>query len=132
MKKGACLLLAMLLTVPLLVGAVTWTGDSNQFRWLGTGVKNDKFVKANQVYLQCTPDFAQGTMTIHFKLPAAVTSAKLAIYSVSGVHIRDFDPRSGSAAVRWDFAKDKVAAGVYVASLRFGDIEKTIHLSVVK
>lgn len=132
MKKAACIFMTLLLGVPFFVGAVTWTGNSNQFRWIGSGVKNDMLVNASEVSLQCTPDFTQGTMTISYTLPAAVKSAKLVIYSISGVHIQDFDLKSGSAAVRWNFAKAKVAAGVYVASLRYGEVEKNIQMSIVK
>jgi len=132
MKKVVCLFMTMLLVVPFFAGAVTWTMDSNQFRWLGSGVKNDKFLKASQTSLQCIPDFAKGMVTIHYALPAAAKNATLAIYNVNGALIQNFDLQSGSRAIQWDFAKDKVAAGIYVASLRYGEVEKNIQLSLVK
>jgi hypothetical protein len=132
MRKVACLFLAVLLAVPFLVGAVTWNGDSNQFRWLGTGTKSDKFLKASQISLRCVPDFAKGMVTIHYALPAAAKNVKLVVFNVNGALIQSFDLRTGSTAVRWDYAKSKVAAGIYVASLRYGDVEQNIQLSLVK
>lgn len=132
MKKVSCLFMTMLLVVPLFVGAVTWTGDSNQFRWLGTGIQTQKFLKATQISLRCVPDFAKGTVTIRYALPAAAKNVKLAIYNVNGVLIQNFDLRPEGSAVQWGFAKNKVAAGIYVASLRCGDVEKNIQLSLVK
>jgi hypothetical protein len=132
MKKLSCLFMAMVLVVPLFVGAVTWTVDSNQFRWVSTGIKNDKFLKATQISLRCVPDFAKGMVTIHYTLPAAAKNVKLAIYNVSGVLIQNFDLRPESRTIQWGFAKNKVAAGIYVASLRYGDVEKNIQLSLVK
>jgi hypothetical protein len=133
MRKVACFLMTMLLAVPFIVGAVTWNGDSNQFRWTsGTGVTNDKFFKASEAYLRCVPDFTKGTVTIRYKLPAPVTQARLIISSINGVHIQDFDLQPGSASVTWSYAKNMVAAGIYVASLRYGDVEKNINISIVK
>jgi len=132
MKKAACFFMTMLMVVPFFVGAVTWTMDSNQFRWLGSGVKNDKFLKASQISLQCVPDFAKGIVTIRYALPVAAKNVKLAIYDVNGTLIQNFDLQPGSSAIQWGFAKDKVAAGIYVASLRYGEVEKNIQLSLVK
>jgi len=132
MKKVSYLFMTMLLLVPLFVGAVTWTGDSNQFRWIGTGIQTQKFLKATQISLQCIPDFAKGMVTIHYALPAAAKNVKLAIYNVSGVMIQNFDLQPESRTIQWGFAKNKVAAGIYVASLRYGDVEKNIQLSLVK
>jgi hypothetical protein len=132
MRKVACLFMTMLLAVPFFAGAVIWNGDSNQFRWLGTVTKSDKFLKASQISLRCVPDFAKGTVTMHYALPAAAKNAKLAVYSVSGALVQNFDLQTGSNALQWDYAKNKVAAGIYVASLRYGDVEKNIQLSLVK
>jgi hypothetical protein len=132
MRKTACLFMTMLLAVPFFAGAVTWLGDSNQFRWLGTGTMSDKSLKADLTSLRYVPDFAQGLVTIHYALPAAAKNVKLAIFNVNGALVRDFDLQPGSTATRWAFAKDNVAAGIYVASLRYGDVEKNIQISLVK
>jgi hypothetical protein len=132
MKKAACFFMTMLMVVPFFVGAVTWNGDSNQFRWLGTGTKSDMFLKASQISLQCVPDFAKGMVTIHYALPAAAEKAQLAIINVNGVLVQNFDLQPGSRALQWDYAKNKVAAGIYVASLRYGEVEKNIQISLVK
>jgi hypothetical protein len=69
---------------------------------------------------------------IHYALPAAAKNANLDVFNIDGALVRSFDLQAGSTAVRWDYAKDKVAAGVYVASLRYGEAEKNIQISVVK
>jgi hypothetical protein len=132
MKKVSYLFMTMLLVVPLFVGAVTWTGDSNQFRWGGTGIQTEKFLKATQFSLRCIPDFAKGMVTIRYALPAAAKNVKLAVYNVSGVLIQNFALQPGSSAVQWYYSKSSIAAGIYVASLRYGDVEKNIQLSLVK
>ena len=124
--------MTMLLLVPLFVGAVTWLGDSNQFRWPITSTTSNSLLKASQIVLQCIPDIAKGIVTIQYKLPSVAKNVKLNIYNVSGVLIQNFDLQPGSSAVQWDYSKNSVAAGIYVASLRYGDVEKNIQISLVK
>jgi len=132
MKKVSCLFMTMLLLVPLCVGAVTWLGDSNQFRWVTTSTTNNSLLEASQTVLQCIPDAAKGIVTIQYKLPAMAKNVKLSIYNVNGVLIQNFALQAGSSAVQWDYSKNSVAAGIYVASLRYGDVEKNIQISLVK
>jgi hypothetical protein len=34
--------------------------------------------------------------------------------------------------VQWNISKNNIAAGIYLASLRFGTVEKTTQISIVK
>jgi hypothetical protein len=132
MKKASCGLIAMALVIPFLVGAVTWTADSNQFHWIQTSTINRSLLTASQLAFHYRADLATGSVTILYNLPSRAKGAKINIYNVSGVLLKTFDLQSGSKAVQWNIAKDNAAAGIYVAALRCGDVEKKIQLSIVK
>jgi hypothetical protein len=133
MKKNFCGLMAVALFMPLLVGAVTWTGDSNQFKWNdGTPVISDHQRAASQVTLQYLPEFSKGTVSILYDLPSQTAGARLFIYNVSGSLIKDFILEPGKGTVRWNVARDRVAAGVYFACLQSGKAGKKIQIAIVK
>jgi hypothetical protein len=131
--KKAFYCLAMELLMPLIVEAVTWTGDSNQFKW------NDDtpVIEANQqiqtkATLQYRAEFSRGSLTILYNLPASVSGARLIIYDVSGSLIKDFALKCGKGAIHWSFESDSVAAGVYVACMRYGTADKKIQIAIIK
>jgi hypothetical protein len=135
MKKVLYGFLTIGLIVPFFVGAVPppWTGDSNPFQWTGgMPVLNDNHRALLQVTLQCRQEFSNGTVTILYDLPTNVSGARLFIYSVSGSLIKDFKLEPGKGKVRWSASQDKVAAGVYVASMRYGTADKKIQIAIVK
>jgi hypothetical protein len=133
MKKMSCILMAAALFMPLIVGAVTWTGDSNQFKWTdGTPVLGSHQQAVSQVNLQYRPEFSKGAVTFLYELPSQAQGAKLVIYNVSGSLIRDFDLEPGKGSVRWFFTGDRSAAGVYVACMRYGSADKKIQIAIVK
>lgn len=129
MKKLTGFFMICVFGVPLLAG----TMDSNQFRWPSTpGTTSAWSAAVSQPALSWKSDVAKGIVTIHYTVAAAIKTANLAIYNVNGVMIRDFDLRTGSSMVRWNIARDNVAAGIYIASLRYGNVEKNIQISIVK
>ena len=133
MKKAIGLFMALTLLVPLIVNAVVWgPANSNQFRWPVSGVKNAEFTKISQPTLAWKSDVSKGIVTIHYTMSSLIKSAKLDIYNVNGVLIRNFDLGSVKNSIQWNIGKENVAAGIYVASLRYGNVEKNIQISIVK
>jgi hypothetical protein len=132
MKKATCGLIAMALVMPLIVGAVTWTADSNQFHWIQTSTINRNLFTASQLDFHYRADMANGNVTILYNLPSRANGAKINVYNISGVLLKSFNIQRGSKAVQWNIAKDNVATGIYVAALQCGDVEKKIQLAIVK
>ncbi len=133
MKKALCGLLTAVLLVPLIASAVQWgPANSNQFRWPFVGTAGDNLMKATQTALQCRFNAAKGIVTFHYTIPSITKGAALNIYSVNGVLITTFNLQPGSNTIQWSIAQNKVAAGIYVASLRIGTVEKNIQISLVK
>ena len=112
--------------------AVQWTGTSGSFRWTVTGTLGGGSAPVKQAVLQCRADMVKGLVTIGYRMPSAAPAGKLAIYNVNGLLVKSFAVRPQERSVRWDIASDHVAAGVYVASLRYGAIEYTAQLSIFK
>ena len=120
-----------LFLIPLMAGAVTWQMDSNQFRWSGTSTTSAGASGA-RIVLQYKVDIAKGTVTIRYGLPSGAKGAKLKIYSISGVVVKDFDLRPGSGTMQWNITRDNVPAGIYVASVPYGGSVKKTVLAIVK
>jgi len=131
-KKSAAIFLIALILLPLAPRAVTWQMDSNPFSFSTPITYNRKPTASSQLNLWCIPDVHRGIVTIMYNLPAAGKSAKLTIYNFLGVVIESFNVQPGNASVQWNFAKKQVVGGIYLASIRCGNIEKKTQLSIVK
>jgi hypothetical protein len=133
MKKFFCGFIAVALFIPLLAVAVTWTGDSNQFRWTdGTPALMSNQLAPSPITLQCRSGFLNGSVTFLYNLPSRAPGAKLTIFNVSGALVKSFHLEPGVGSVHWSFVKDRAAAGVYVASMRYGTVDKKIQIAIVK
>jgi flagellar hook assembly protein FlgD len=130
MNKAIRCFMGMFL-MPLLAGAVTWQMDSNPFRWSGISTISAGASGA-RIVLQCKVDIAKGTVTIRYILPSGAKGAKLKIYSISGVVVKDFDLQSGSGTMQWNIARENVSTGIYVASVPYGGSVKKTVLAIVK
>ena len=130
MNKAIRCFMGMFL-MPLLAGSVTWQMDSNPFRWSGTSTISAGASGA-RIVLQCKVDIAKGTVTIRYILPSGAKGAKLKIYSISGVVVKDFDLQSGSGTMQWNIARENVSTGIYVASVPYGGSVKKTVLAIVK
>jgi hypothetical protein len=132
MKKLCCLYAAIALMAPLIVGAVPWQMDSSPFVFPGSGVKFLKQTNASQAVLKYKQGISRGFVTFQYSLPQGTKTARLAIYDLFGKQIESIDLSAGANSVQWDIAKRNVAAGIYLAALRYGSFENKIQISIVK
>ena len=132
MRKAFFILMSVIVSMPLLAGAVTWTGDSSPFSFPTTNVLGSKHLIASQSVIKSSFDAARGIVSFSCALPSRAQGAKLKVYNSSGVMVKDFDLQAGNSSVQWNVSKNKVAGGVYLASLRYGDVENKLQISIVK
>jgi hypothetical protein len=132
MKKTVSGFMGLMCCIPFMAGAVAWQMDSNQFRWSAVSTTSPRASAAFQNVIQCKADIAGGTVTIRYNLPSSTKGAKLRIYGISGKPVRDFDLQPGSRTVQWDIAKENIAAGIYVACMPFGSVDKKAVIAIVK
>jgi hypothetical protein len=132
MKKILCVFLAIVLLTPLLSGAVTWQKDSDAFMFPGVSILLQNKTTAPLAGIRCVPDVKNGFVTIQYHLPPTVKNATLTIYSLSGALIQAFDLQSQNTTVKWSIAGRNVAAGIYLAAMRYGIIEHKTQISIVK
>jgi flagellar hook assembly protein FlgD len=117
---------------PFLAGAVTWQMDSSPFTFPAVSVLNGNRVAASQTAIKCRFDAVRGIVAFSYDLPATAEGAKLKVYNTGGVMVKRFDLRAGSSAVQWNTSGGSVAPGIYMASLKYGNLEKKIPISIVK
>jgi hypothetical protein len=131
--KGTFFVFASVVVLsPLLAAAVTWQMDSSPFVFPAVSVLNGSSTAASQTAIRSRYDAARGIVAFSYDLPSTTTAAKLKVYSIAGVMVKSFDLQAGTGTVQWSISKNKVAPGVYMASLRYGNVEKKTQLSIVK
>jgi hypothetical protein len=129
MKKAFHAILCAGLLTPLF--AVTWQMQSSPFL-LGTAVLDRNMAKMSYVHLGSSYETGKGIVTFKYMLPSNTKSATLNIYSVNGVKVKSFNLISAATSIQWCVAKDRVATGIYFASLQVGSVEKTSQITIVK
>lgn len=82
--------------------------------------------------IKCRYDAARGIVAFSYNLPSKAAGAKLNVYNIGGVMVKNFDLRTGTGMVQWNLSKSSIAPGVYMASLKYGAVEKKTQLSIVK
>ena len=132
MKKTFNFFMAIAFMAPIIAGAVTWQMDSGPFTFPGVSVKNQAHSNAAQAALWCRPTISKGVVTIQYSLPQNAKGAKLSIYNLSGVRIQSFDCAPGTNVISWGVSAQRIAAGVYLAAMRYGTVENKIQISIVK
>lgn len=132
MKKAFFIFMSVVLLMPLLAQAVTWQMDSSPFSFPTVSVLGTTHMIASQTAIRSSFDASRGIVSFSFNLPSTVQGAKLKVYNSGGVMVKAFDLSTQAGSVQWNISKSKVAAGVYLASLRYGDVENKIQLSIVK
>ena len=132
MKKSLLILVGVFLTLPVTIGSLTWQMDSNQFQWPGVLVTSSGPDRTIDLSLTYKTEATGGIVNISYALPPGVGGATLRIFGVSGALIKDFRLQPGSAAVQWNIGTDRVAPGVYVASLWCGTLENKQHIAIIK
>ncbi|HMD67356.1 MAG TPA: hypothetical protein VKF42_00660 [Chitinivibrionales bacterium] len=131
MKRLHYICAAVALTAPLLAGAAQWTIDSDAFDF-PTGVRPFKQAVVSRATLTCKPGINKGIVTFQYSLPIGTKNAKLSIYSLSGARIESIDLSPTGTSVMWNISKRRIAAGVYLAAMRYGTFENKIQISIVK
>jgi flagellar hook assembly protein FlgD len=124
--------MSVIVSTPLLAGAVAWQLDSSPFSFPTTNVLGSNHQIASQSAIKSSIDAARGIVSFSCALPSRAQGAKLKVYNSSGVMVKDFDLQTGASSVQWNVSKNKVAAGIYLACLRYGDVENKIQISIVK
>jgi hypothetical protein len=132
MKKICCLYAAVALMAPLIVGAVPWQMDSSPFVFPGSGVKLLKQSNGSQAFLKYKQGICRGYVTFQYSLPQGIKTARLDIYDLFGKQIESLGLSAGANSVQWSIAKRNVAAGIYLAAMRYGSFENKIQISIVK
>jgi hypothetical protein len=132
LKNAFFVFMSVVVLSPLLVGAVTWQMDSSPFTFPAVSVLNSTHMAGSQMAIKCKYDAAQGIVAFSYDLPSTATAAKLKVYNTGGVMVKSFDLRTGNGTVQWNISKNKVAPGVYMASLKYGNVEKKTQISIVK
>jgi hypothetical protein len=132
MKKAFLFLVALAISVPVLVNAVTLTGESNVFSFPGDAVRYQLKMNASEVGLRALSGINNGSITIQYILPKGIKSANLSIYNVAGARVDVLSLSANSNSIRWAVSKNKIPTGIYLAVLRTGSVEKRIQISVVK
>ena len=132
MKKTFSFFMAIAFMAPIIAGAVTWQMDSGIFTFPGPSVKNPAHSSAVQSTRLCRPVVSNGIVTIQYSLPQNARGATLSIYNLSGVRVQSFDLAPGTNAIRWGVSSQRAAAGVYLATMRYGTNEDKIKISIVK
>jgi hypothetical protein len=132
MKKAFFAFMSGVLLSPLLVGAVTWQMDSSPFSFPAVSTINGNHMIVSQSAIRCNYDAVRGIVAIRYTLPKVAKNAKLNIYNIGGVMIKTFDCAPGSNAIAWNLGSNKVAAGIYLASMRYGNVENKTQISIVK
>lgn len=132
MKKTFCNFLAIALLLPMFASAVTWQLDSGPFLFPGTSILKDKHVNTSQIAIRCSPFVSKGVVTIQYTVPPGISNATLRIYNLCGMRIEAFDLQPGANTIHWSIANHTVAAGIYLAVMRCGTIERKIPISIVK
>jgi hypothetical protein len=129
MKKAFLAILCAVLLSPLIANA--WQMQSSPFNF-PTAVLYRGSAAPSLFQLKSVFNSPGGVILFQYSLPAKTKLAKLNIYNVAGAQIESFDLLAGGKEVRWSFAKNKIATGVYFASVKIGAIEKTTQISIVK
>jgi hypothetical protein len=132
MKKIFSLFMAIAFVAPIIAGAVTWKLDSSPFKFPGVGVKNPVLSNTIQSVRLCRPMVSNGIVTIQYSLPQNTRGATLSIYNLYGVRVQSFNLAPGANAIRWGVSSQRAAAGVYLATMRYGTNEEKIKISIVK
>jgi hypothetical protein len=131
MKRFYFICAAVALMAPLIAGAAQWKIDSDAFDF-PTGVRSFKQVVASHATLTCKPGINKGFVTFMYSLPSGTKNAKLSIYNLSGARIESIDLSPTGSSVMWNIAKRRIAAGIYLAAMRYGTFENKIQISIVK
>jgi flagellar hook assembly protein FlgD len=131
-KKAFFFFMSIVVLAPLLAGAVTWQMDSSPFSFPATSVFGGAHMIASPSAIKSSFDEARGIVSFSCNLPSRAEGAKLRVYNSNGVMVKAFELQTGTSSVQWNVSKNKVAAGVYLASLRYGDVENKIQISIVK
>jgi hypothetical protein len=131
-KKVFIVIMSVMVLSPLLASAVTWQMDSSPFVFPTVSVLNGSHMAVSQTAIACRYDAARGIVSFSYNLTSTAEGAKLKVYNIGGVMVKTFDLRAGTGTVRWNISRNNVAPGVYMASLRYGDVEKKTQLSIVK
>jgi hypothetical protein len=131
-KKAFLIFLAIVAVTPLPGRAVTWQVDSSPFDFPLLSVLGGKHPGAYQAALRGVYDAGRGIVSFSYRLPPASARAKLRIFNCRGGIVKNFDLDVQAGSVQWNISTSKVAAGVYLASLRCGTIDKKAQISIVK
>jgi hypothetical protein len=132
MKKAFFAFMSGVLLSPLLVGAVTWSVDSSPFSFPTVSTVMGPQALISQTAFKSTYDAGHGIVAFRFNLSSVTKNATLNIFNHNGVRVRSFDVSQGTSAVQWNISRNNIAAGIYLASLRSGTVEKSIQISIVK
>jgi hypothetical protein len=131
MKKIFFFFMAIAFMAPIIASAVTWTMNSDLFNF-PTGVRYNKQTISSHAILARKAGINKGIVTFQYSLPAGTKSAKLSIYNISGARVESIDLSPAGTTVLWNTTKRKIAAGIYIAAMRYGSFENKIQISIVK
>jgi len=131
-KKTLFVVVSLVAMSPLLAYAVQWTGDSSPFTFPTVSTIVGQQVVVSQNFLKTTYDAGRGIVAFKFNLPTLTKSATLNIFNHNGVRVKSFDLGQGVSSMQWNISRNNIAAGIYLASLRFGTVEKSTQISIVK
>jgi hypothetical protein len=132
MKKFITYCATLFLIMPRIAGAIPDTLSSSPFTFESAGVITQKQINSAQTFLKYRSNAARGFVTIQYSLPQSAQGATLNIYNLSGVRVASYNLRPGLNSIYWGVNGRKAAAGVYLAAMRFGNVEKKIQISIVK
>jgi hypothetical protein len=131
-KKTLFVVMSVVALSPLLVQAVTWQLDSSPFSFPTVSSRMGSQAVISQTEFTSTYDAGRGIVSFRFNLPSLTKGATLNVFNHNGVKVRSFDLGQGISSVQWNVSKKTIAAGIYLASLRFGTVEKSTQISIVK
>jgi hypothetical protein len=132
MKKAIFVFISVIMLSPLIAGAVTWTMDSNPFTFPNAGIIGNPQSQHSGTTLRWRFDSTQGIIAFNYDLPSIPKGTTLNVYTAGGILVRGFDLQPGSSLVEWNISESKLAAGVYIASVRCENIDHRIKFSIVK
>jgi flagellar hook assembly protein FlgD len=114
--------------------AETVTKSSASFHFPdGVGVNWNQSIPEHAVRFFCqTQTAGSGKIRIGWSLPAVSGKTGIAIYTMAGALVKTIPISSKNGMVTWDITGDRIARGVYFASLTAGTSKKTLKLVAVR
>jgi hypothetical protein len=132
MKRMLYWFSALAFFAPFAVGALTWTEESAEFVFPGAGAVKNPVSAVSPSAFSCRVETRAGISKILYSIPSMARNAKMNVFNATGTLLASFDLIPGAGSVRLNASGHSVAAGVYWAVIKYGNIQKISKFSIVR